>query len=83
MVVLLRIWEKTPAQQSAVFNDERISENTKWEPRQVRLIREHCSSIGWLRYSYEGSKDYTLTPAGLELARGIRRKQSLSRPYTA
>ena len=79
MVALLKIWERTPSQESAVFNDERVSANTQWGTGKVRAVREECSGLGWISYSYEGSKDYTLTPAGLELARGARRKQLLAR----
>ena len=80
MVALFKIWERTPSQQSAVFNDERITAATQWDSGRVRQIREQCSGFGWISYSYEGSKDYTLTPAGIELARGARRKQLLARP---
>ena len=80
MVVLLKIWERTPAQQSATFTDERVTAQTQWDSGSVRRIREQCSGLGWINYSYEGSKDYTLTPAGLDLARGARRKQVLSVP---
>lgn len=80
MVVLFNIWEKTPAQQSAVFNDERVSAHTQWESGRIRQIREQCSGFGWISHPYEGSKDYTLTPAGIELARGARRKQLLAKP---
>lgn len=80
MVALLKIWERTPSQQSALFNDERVSANTQWESGKIRRIREHCFGLGWINYPYEGSKDYTLTPAGLELARGARRKQLLAKP---
>ena len=83
MVVLLNIWERTPAQQSAVFNDERVSAYTKWEAGRVRRIRERCSGLGWINYSYEGAKEYTLSAAGLDLARGARRKQALARPDTS
>ena len=78
MVLLLKIWEKTPADQAAVFNDDRVSQNAQWTPKKVRAAREHCSLKGWLRYQFEGSQDYTLTPSGLEMARGARRRQNLS-----
>ncbi len=80
MVMLLKIWEKTPADQSAVFNDNRICENTQWDAKKVRAIREHCSTLGLVRYQFEGAKDYTLTPAGLDSARGSRRTQILASP---
>ena len=83
IVVLLKIWEKTPADQPAVFNDNRICENIQWDVKRVRVIREHCFTLGWVRYQYEGAKDYTLTPAGLDSARGARRKQMLSSPKPA
>jgi len=80
MMILLKIWERTPAKESAVFNDERVLAHTQWGSGRVREIRERCSVLGWINYSYEGAKDYTLTAAGLDLARGARRKQVLSKP---
>lgn len=80
MVALLKIWERTPADQAAVFNDKRITETAQWSAAKVRAAREHCSSKGWLRYQFEGSQDYTLTPEGLGMARGARRNQSFSSP---
>jgi hypothetical protein len=78
MVNLLKSWERTPANQSAAFNDNRITEQMQWDAKKVRLVREHCVGQGWIQYQFEGAKDYTLTPTGLASAREARRKVSLS-----
>lgn len=78
MVNLLKSWERTPANQPASFNDNRIAEQIQWDAKRVRVVREHCVGLGWLQYQFEGAKDYILTPAGLVSAREARRKVSLS-----
>jgi hypothetical protein len=78
MVALLKLWERTPADQPAVFNDGRISEQIKWDAKKVRLLSDHCVRLGWIQYQYEGAKDYTLTQAGLSSARDSRRKVALN-----
>jgi len=78
LAVLLKIWEKTPSGQTAVFNDGRISGHIPWDAKKVRAVREHCSAAGWVSQASGGAADYTLTPAGLESARGARHRQSPS-----
>ena len=73
LTVLLKIWEKTPAGQTAVFNDSRISGHIPWDAKKVRAVREHCSASGWVSQT-AGAADYTLTPAGLESARKARHR---------
>jgi hypothetical protein len=74
MLTLLKIWEKTPASQPAVFNNSRISENSEIDAKRVQVISEYCHTAGWIQFPYDGAKDFTLTAAGLTSARESRRK---------
>jgi hypothetical protein len=78
LVVLIKIFEKTPSGQSVIFNDDRIEKQTQWSSRKVKAVREICFSSGWLRFQNGGSGDYALTPDGIESARKARRGQNLS-----
>ena len=78
MVALLKLWERTPADQPAVFNEKRIFDQTQWDAKKVSSLNEHFVRMGWIQYPYEGAKDYTLTQAGLSFARDTRRKTILS-----
>jgi len=78
MVALLKLWERTPANQPAVFNDVRLAELIQSDAKKVRVLSDHCVRLGWIQYQYEGAKDYTLTPAGLTSARDSRRKVALN-----
>jgi hypothetical protein len=71
---LLKIWERTPSTEPAVFNDERLAAQMVWDVQRLKAVRQHCSTLGWIRYQFEGSKDYTLTEVGINSGREARRR---------
>jgi len=71
---LLKIWERTPATEPAVFTDERVAAQMLWDAKRVETVRRHCFTLGWIRHPYEGSSDYLLTPEGISSGRAARRK---------
>ena len=71
---LLKIWERTPATEPAVFSDERVAAQMLWDAKRVESVRVHCSTLGWIKHPYEGSKDYVLTAEGISSGRAARRK---------
>ncbi len=73
---LLKIWERTPSTESAVLNDERVAAQMLWDVQRVEAVRRHCSTLGWIRYQYEGSKDYILTPVGISSGRAAKEQKS-------
>ena len=78
LVALFKLWERTPADQPAVFDDSRMSAQTQWDSKKVRVLNDHCVRMGWIQYPYEGAKEYTLTTVGISSAREAQRKVSLS-----
>lgn len=73
---LLKLWEGTLSTEPAVFNDERVAAQMVWDVQRVEAVRNHCSTLGWIRYQYEGSKDYILTPVGISSGRAAKEQKS-------
>ncbi len=71
---LFGIWERTPKNEQAVFNDARISERTQINPKQTRLLSEHCLQLGWIQLQPQNKQNYILTEQGLSNARDAWRK---------
>ena len=71
---LLKIWERTPATESVSFTDERVAGQMLWDAKRVESVRLHCSTLGWIKHPFEGSKDYVLTAEGISSGRAARQK---------